>query len=127
MWLTLKQENGALRVINAQPVKPPDDPDAEIFEWFEPFEVYQPELTLPDGEYRPEVPGLDPRPEGYDTGRDKFDELAGLLTNEIDWLDTTIPLINGMDAAQLQAVIKRLAQENRYILRAWQYVARKLL
>ena len=59
--------------------------------------------------------------------RDKFDELAGLLTDEIDWLDTTIPLIDGMDAAQLQAVIKRLAQENRYMLRAWQYATRKLL
>ena len=108
----------------------PKRPDGDdVFEWFgDELQVYQPEVIAPElGIFQPEIPAPDPRPEGYDTGRDKFDELAGLLTDEIDWLDTTIPLIDGMDAAQLQTVIKRLAQENRYMLRAWQYVARRLL
>jgi hypothetical protein len=122
MWLVVKDG----KVIMAQPNNPGDIAGCEVFEWFGSFEVYTEAHTTPEGYPVPEVAGLDPRPPGYDTGRDKFNELAGLLTNEIDWLDTTIPEIDEMDAAQLQAVIKRLAQENRYMLRAWLYTIKKL-
>lgn len=37
---------------------------------------------------------------------------------EIDYLDTTIPTIDAMTAAQVRSVVKRLALENRQIIKA---------
>lgn len=38
---------------------------------------------------------------------------------ELDWLNTAIPLIDSADLEQLRTVLKRLAQENLCILRAF--------
>lgn len=45
---------------------------------------------------------------------------------ELDYLDTTIPLIDSMTAVQVRSVVERLARENREIIRALLYVARRL-
>lgn len=46
--------------------------------------------------------------------------------NEIAYLDSTIPNIDTMTAVQVRDVVKRLAQENRQIIKALLYLARHL-
>lgn len=55
-----------------------------------------------------------------------FEGLADKVESEIVWLDTTIPAIDGMTAAEVRDTVKRLAQENQAMLRAWRYVLRRL-
>jgi hypothetical protein len=55
-----------------------------------------------------------------------FDDLADKIESEIAWLDVTIPMIDSMTAAQVRDTVKRLAQENQRMLRAWRYVLRHL-
>lgn len=48
-------------------------------------------------------------------------DIKGMLATaqaEIDYLDTTIPTVDAMTAAQVRTVVKRLAQENRQIIKA---------
>lgn len=42
--------------------------------------------------------------------------VATQLETELAWLDTNIPLIDGMTATQVRSVVKRLAQESRGII-----------
>jgi hypothetical protein len=122
MWLVVRDG----RVISAQHNNPGEVAGHEVFEWFGPFEVYCIEHTTPERVTIPEVAGLDPRPPGYDTGRDKFDDLGNQAQSEIDYLDATIPNIDTMSQAEIVVVVKRLAQENRQMLRAWRYVINRL-
>jgi hypothetical protein len=49
----------------------------------------------------------------------KWQELKDQWQGELDYLEATILAIDTMDAAQVRAVVKRLAQENLRILRAF--------
>jgi hypothetical protein len=53
-------------------------------------------------------------------------QIAVDIPNEIAWLETTIPGVDTMTAAQVRAVVKRLAQENLSILKLLRYVYRRL-
>lgn len=59
-------------------------------------------------------------------GRWDFRDLKAKAANELDWLDTTIPLIDSMNGAQVRDVVKRLAQENRQIIRAFKHLFNKI-
>lgn len=125
-WLAVR--DGKVRVaMNTRP-----DPEGlggthDVFEWFGSYEVYAEEILAPDGTVsQPAQAGLDPRPVDYDTGRDKLDELAAAIADELAWLDDNIPLIGTMNAAQVRAVVGRLARENRQILRGMRYLANKV-
>jgi hypothetical protein len=97
-------------------------------EWFGAieWEVYD-TITLPSGEEVPVVRGIDPRPVGYDSHRDKMEDLLGAAEAELEWLDENIPLIGTMNAVQVRTVVNRLAQENRQMIRAWRYVLNRML
>lgn len=58
--------------------------------------------------------------------RRDFGATIDQINAEIDYLNTTIPAIDTMTAAQVRDVVKRLAQENREILKALRWVARRL-
>lgn len=53
-------------------------------------------------------------------------DLGRQVAAELTWLDTTIAGIDSYTAAQVRDVVKRLAQENRAILRALRFVVRRL-
>lgn len=65
-------------------------------------------------------------PGGVYQGRKDFESFAARATTEIGWLEETIPAIDTMTAAQVRDVVKRLAQENLEMIRAWRYVIRRL-
>lgn len=55
-----------------------------------------------------------------------FSATIAQINGELDYLNATIPNIDTMTAAQVRSVVKRLAQENREILKALRWVARRL-
>jgi NCAIR mutase (PurE)-related protein len=61
-----------------------------------------------------------------DAERDTRRGLAGAIQAELDYLEATIPSIDAMTAAQVRAVVKRLAQENLSILKLLRYVYRRM-
>jgi NCAIR mutase (PurE)-related protein len=61
-----------------------------------------------------------------DAERDTRRGLAGAIQAELDYLEATIPGIDAMTAAQVRAVVKRLAQENLSVLKLLRYVYRRL-
>lgn len=124
MWLVKRLSDG--RIMSAQVNCPPELPGHEVFEWFGDYEVNVVGHTTPDGVEIPDVFGIDPRPAGWDSHRSKFDDIVTMLDDEIDYLDTTIPDIESMTMPQALAVVKRLAQENRQVLRAFKYFANRL-
>jgi hypothetical protein len=117
MWVIILTEDGS--VVCAQKQKPPqklfDSPHHEVFEWF----GEAPQAHDPDEG----AESYDPRPVGYDTHKVDFEGLSVLLDTEIAYLDSVIDQIDLMNQAQLAAVIKRLAQENKKVLAAFKYVA----
>lgn len=122
MWVVVRDG----KVQSVQPHKPDDIPGHDIFEWFgdEP-KTHVPALADPITGYviRPaQEADDDPRPPGYDTHIGDLVDLKDTIESEIAWLETTIPLIDGMDAAQVRSLVKRLAQENLGELRAWRYL-----
>lgn len=56
------------------------------------------------------------------TDRFNFRDLKTKAANELDYLNTTIPQIDTMTAAQVRDVVKRLAQENRQIIKAMKHL-----
>jgi hypothetical protein len=124
MWLVLRQSDN--RVVRVEDEDPGEITGYEVFEWEGDVDFYPREYLDPeDGQTHGEVLGFDPRV-SFDSGREKFEELATKAEVEIAWLEATIPLIDTMNQAELVAVIKRLAQENREMLKAWRYVLNKL-
>lgn len=61
-----------------------------------------------------------------DSDQVDFAGVIGDIQTEIDYLNLTIPLIDTMTAVQVRDVVKRLAQENRGILRALRWVAKRI-
>lgn len=53
-------------------------------------------------------------------------DLGRQVAAELAWLDSTIAGIDSYTAAQVRDVVKRLAQENRAVLRALRFVVRRL-
>lgn len=64
--------------------------------------------------------------ETEETERLDLADLGRQVAVELAWLDSTIAGIDGYAAAQVRDVVKRLAQENRAILRALRFVVRRL-
>lgn len=127
MWLIIRKSDHAVIGTQAE-IKPPDDawnPDIfEIKEW------YGLEPLICDSEtgicgYDPTLD--DPTYPDFLERRGHFDELADKASSEIEWLEATIPDIDGMAAAEVRAVVKRLARENLETIRAWRYVIRRLI
>lgn len=56
-----------------------------------------------------------------------FKPFGNLIETELTWLDSNIPNIDAMTATQVRSVVKRLAQENREIIKAFRYIIRKLV
>lgn len=65
---------------------------------------------------------VDSRDERTDTTQAFIDQAQAELT----YLDATIPAIDAMTVAQVRDVVKRLAQENRAIIKALLYLAKRL-
>lgn len=134
MWLVIYREGagwGELehRVFAIEEQAPPEgaypEEKFEIKEWDglppslgNPLEGIPPDLdpTLDDPDYP-----------DFQEARARFDELAEKAAAEIAWLEETIPQIDTMTAAEVRAVVKRLARENMETIRAWRYVFRRLL
>lgn len=64
--------------------------------------------------------------EPVDSGEVDFADFVDRATSEIAWLEATIPNIDTMTAAEVRAVVKRLAQENVEVIRSLRYLARRL-
>lgn len=64
--------------------------------------------------------------EAEKTERLDLADLGRQVAAELAWLDTTVSSIDDYAAAQVRDVVKRLAQENRAILRALRFVVRRL-
>lgn len=125
MWIVI---NTAGDVVSVQENEPPDQPGHEKVEWYGQIEwVVDHVIEHPDGTQHPVLRGVDPRPVGYEAHRDKMTDLQTAASSELDYLDTTIPTIDTMTDVQVRDVVKRLAQENRQMIRAWQYVLNRLL
>lgn len=60
------------------------------------------------------------------TNRWNFADLKQKAINELAYLDTTIPQIDTMTSVQVRDVVKRLAQENRQIIKAFRYLFDRL-
>ena len=106
-------------IIRASQSKPTVEADQETFEFFGEY-LWTVDLGY-EGEDTPgALLGVDPRPQGYESHRDKMDDLLAAAVSELAWLDTTIPTIS-------DPVTKRLAQENRKMIHAWRYVLNRLL
>lgn len=73
-----------------------------------------------------EIDGLLAELNPVETERLDLADLGRQVAAEIAWLDTTISGIDDYAAAQVRDVVKRLAQENRAILRALRFVVRRL-
>lgn len=66
----------------------------------------------------------DPTLDEQATDKPDFDAFIVILTDEIAFLDTNIPLIDSMTTvAQLRVAVKRLALESRAMMKAMRYVA----
>jgi hypothetical protein len=61
-----------------------------------------------------------------DAERDTRRELAGAIQAELDYLETTIPGIGGMNTAQVRSTVERLAKENRNIIKLLVYLSSHL-
>lgn len=72
------------------------------------------------------IAAFDPAAEGAAEAQASADRRGIIteLTNEIDWLDGVIPQVDTMTAAQVRGLAKRLAQENRQIIRILVFLAR---
>lgn len=54
-------------------------------------------------------------------------ELQGDATDEIAWLEENIPLVDTADLATLRSYIRRLMSENLRQIKAWRFVAHRLI
>lgn len=72
-----------------------------------------------------EIDALLAEMETEETERLDLADLGRQVVAELAWLDTTISGIDGYTAAQVRDTVKRLAQENRAILKALRYVVRQ--
>lgn len=128
MWLII--EIATERVFAIESQQPPVGayPAAlyDVKEWDGPV----PQLPGHDPVTGEEIPGdIDPTladPDYADKVQQRVDfkALADAVDAEIDWLNATIPNIDTMTALEVRAVVKRLAQENREMMKAWRYVLR---
>lgn len=64
--------------------------------------------------------------EAEESERLDLSDLGRQMAAELEWLDTTVSSIDDYAAAQVRDVVKRLAQENRAVLRALRFVVRRL-
>lgn len=100
--------------VEAQTIAEPED-----LALFMPPDAANPPIHLPDkGDLGEAIAGEVERLDLADLGRQVAAELA--------WLDTTVSSIDDYAAAQVRDVVKRLAQENRAVLRALRFVVRRL-
>jgi len=61
-----------------------------------------------------------------ETKMSQFSTFVNQADTEVAWLETNIPNIDTMDATQVRAVVKRLAQENLEIIKALRYIAKRV-
>lgn len=57
----------------------------------------------------------------------RFRQMVDTISNERDWIATTLPLIDAMTAQQTKAVLKRVMRQNRGMMNAIQAIARQIL
>jgi hypothetical protein len=55
-----------------------------------------------------------------------FRDLYAQAATEIAWLDANIPLVPSADLAILRTYLERVMRQNRQMIKAWRYLARKL-
>lgn len=105
-----------------------DDPTGRYGDAFEVKEWYGPVPPLhdPDGGVESYDPTLDdPAYPDFLQSRLDLAALAEQAAGEIEWLAETIPDIDTMTAAEVRDVVRRLAQENLRMIKAWRYAIRR--
>ena len=60
------------------------------------------------------------------SAKEEWQELKGLWAPEVAYLEAAIPAIDDMTAGEARSMVKRLAQENYRILRAFKLLFRRL-
>lgn len=126
-WIVAEQGNLQIEAERSALPTSPEEAVAFLRAKFVEAEIYHdPDTGNPVPS--PEPPGtyveLDIDSEAVETT--DFEVLAGEIVAEVQWLDDTIPQIDAMTVAEVRAVVKRLAQENKRMLKAWRYVIRRL-
>jgi hypothetical protein len=121
MWLIIRESDNAVVGTNYN-VAPPAPPGHRVVEWAGP----EPPIHEP-----PEVESYDPTPVDSDyptfaDARDVFDDLEVRADAEVAWLESVIPTIDAADLEALRAILKRLAQQNLRMVKAWRYLWRRL-
>jgi hypothetical protein len=116
MWIICREEDGA--VVGTITVKPPEGAYGKghiVKEWFgsEP-RVHDPEKGVESYDPTIDCPGYN---EAI-AARLDCQDLHDKIQTELDWLNETIPAI-------ANPVIKRLAQQNRAIIKALRYIILK--
>lgn len=132
MWLTIykthKRSELIGRVAGWSEVYPPEDTcprdKFEVKEWDGP----PPALGDLEGSVLPDIdPTLtDPEYQNKLQQRRDFEDLESQVMAEIQWLSEIIPGIDTMTATEVRDVVKRLAKQNRQMIKAWRYVIRRL-
>lgn len=126
MWLLIsKIDQTVMAVAFDEPQSSAYNPEMTVVkEWDGPVpQVAQPDLGIPaDRDPTLDDPRYTDRILERTQARIDAGALLSQLAAELDWLDETIPAIESMTLAELRAVLKRLAQENRKQLAAWRYV-----
>lgn len=125
MWLIIRDSDNA--VIGTLSVEPPVDtygPGVTFKEWAgaEPpsydskADTWSTDPTLTDPGYADfEQSGVD------------FLALRAQAATEITWLDTNIPLVDIADLADLRVYLERVMRQNRQTIKAWRYIAKRLI
>jgi hypothetical protein len=128
MWLLIDKES--TRVLSITDDEPqPDSYNADVVvvkEWDGPAPAV---LRIVDGMPVPgdldptlDDPDYEPRIAVRAQSRIDASDLLTKIDTELDWLEEVIPQIDAMSLEELRDVLKRLARENQYQIKAWRYV-----
>lgn len=125
MWLIIRDSDSA--VIGTLSVRPPAGvygSGVTLKEWagdephpYDPLtDTWSTDPTLADPGYADfEQSGVD------------FLALRAQAATEITWLDTNIPLVDIADLADLRVYLERVMRQNRQTIKAWRYIAKRLI
>jgi hypothetical protein len=118
MWLIIKDSGSAVvGTLAVEPIAGSYVVGVTFKEWngVEP-EIDDINPTLSDPDY----------PDFEQSGVD-FRDLYAQAATEITWLDANIPLVLSADLANLRTYLERVMCQNRQMIKAWRYTAKRIV